>query len=334
MAQDFGFQEDDGGDFKIYFLTERRLYELVYKWINTRDEAGQVQPKEQWVPQFTGALQERSLKGMDVMQMVQDVNTQRAVVVSVALSTVQDAQEEDARVAVSDGELPASLVFVLPSFATGDSQHGADGTQEQPTGSMPRALPSTTDMMGREHVEQQQHYDVIEIHGTWSSSVEAETHLSYKQAIDYTQTFESALIFRYYSETSLPQGKKRDTLEWLNPQYVPWQETLGFFFRGLYFETTNVIEVPGEQGDEQVPAEIYLATAFQVERDGPRNVNIYRPFGRREDAIAWLNSTAHVKASVTRLVPDPTSTNWFVLSDMQNLNPLGFRPQGEVEWLN
>lgn len=334
MAQDLGFGGDDGGDFKIYFLTERRLYELVYRWINTRDEAGQVQPKEQWVPQFTGALQEHSLKGADVMQMVQEVNSRRAVVVSVALSTVPDAQEEDVRVAVSDGAVPAPLVFVLPSLATFDSLHQTDGTQERSTGSMQRALPSATGMMGREHVEQQQHYDVIEIHRTWSSSVEAETHLSYKQAIDYAQTSDGALIFRYYSETSLPQGKKRDALEWLNPQYVPWQEALGFFFRGLYFETTNVIEVPGEQGEEQVPAEVYLATAFQVERDGPRNVNIYRPFGQREDAIAWLNSTAHVKASVTRLVPDPTSTNWFVLSDMQNLNPLGFRPQGEVEWLN
>ncbi len=333
MAQDLGLGGDDGGDFKIYFLTERRLYELVYRWINTRDEDGQVQPKEQWVPQFTGELRERSLKGADVMQIVQDVNSHRAIVISIALSTVQNAQEEDARVAVSDGELPTSLVFVLPSPATVDSQHETDGTQERSTGSI-QPLPSTTGMMGREHAEQQQHYDVIELHRTWSSSTEAETYLSYKQAIDYAQTSDDALIFRYYSETSLPQGKKRDTLEWLNPQYVPWQETLGFFFRGLYFETTNVIEVPGEQGDEQVPAEVYLATAFQVERDGPRNVNIYRPFGRREDAIVWLNSTAHVKASVTRLVPDPTSTNWFVLSDMQNLNPLGFRPQGEVEWLN
>ncbi len=331
MAQDLELPEDDGSNYKVYFLTERKLYELVYKWMNTRDELGQVQPKEQWVPQFTGALQERSLRGADVMRLVKEVKTTRALVISVVSSDVQDAEEEGTRIEVSDGELPASFVFILPSHTTSENQSRVAGVQEQAENNAFRALPYATGKIGREHSE---YYDVIEINRTWGTVIESETHLSSKQAIDHAQTFDDALIFRYYGETNLPPGKKRDTLEWLNPHFVPWQETLGFFFRGLYFETTNVIEVPGEQGSEQVPAEVYLATAFQVERDGPRNVNIYRPFGRREDAIAWINSTTHVKASVTRLVPDPGSTNWFVLSDLQNLNPLGYRPQGEVEWLN
>ena len=328
MAQDLGLGEDDGRDYKMYFLTDRHLYGLVYKWINTRDEAGQAQPKEQWVPQFAGALQELSLRGADVMQMVQDVKANVATVISVAPLIQQTELDVEARLIVSDGELPTSLVFVLPSLNTSDTVRKGSDTQEQSTIGSTRSIASTIGL------NEPQHYDVIEVNRTWNTAVAAATNLSYKSAIDQAQAFDGTLIFRYYGETSLPQGKKRDTLEWLNPQHVPWQETLGFYFRGLFFETANVIEVPGEQGDEQVPAEIYLATAFQVERDGPRSVSIYRPFGKREEAIAWLKSTAHVKASVTRLVPDPASTNWFVLSDLQNLNPLGFRPQGEVEWLN
>ena len=331
MAQDFGLQEDDGG--KLYFLTERKLYELVYKWINVRDELGDIQPKEFWIPQFLGPLQELSFKGGELMKMVKDARMARAVVISVASSSQsQDiAEEEGRRVETSDGELPISLVFILPSHTSPETpRKTTGGLQDRAAGGFPRTLPDVAGVVGREHAEQ---YDVIEVDKTWGTSVEAETQLSYKQAVDQAQTFEDALIFRYYGEAIQPSGKKRDTLEWLNPQFLPWQETLGFFFRGLYFETTNVIEVPGEQGSEQVPAEIYLATTFQVERDG-RSVNSYRPFGRREDAIAWINSTTHVKASVTRLVPDPGSTNWFVLSDLQNLNPLGYKTLGEVEWLN
>jgi hypothetical protein len=328
MAQDLGLGGDGGRNYKVYFLTDRRLYELAYSWLNMHDEAGQAQPREQWVPQFTGELRELSLRGADVMQMVQDGKANIASVVSVAPATFHNDTDEATRVTVSDGELPASLVFILPSASTSDTFRRTNGTQEQPTGGIAHALSSTTS------VNEQQHYDVVEVNRIWGTAIEASTDLTLKQAMNQTQTFDGALIFRYYGETNVPQGKKRDTLEWLNPQYVPWQETLGFYFRGLFFETSNVIEVPGEQGDEQVPAEIYLATAFQVQRDGPRNISIYRPFGKHEEAIAWLRSTAHVKASVTRLVPDPASTNWFVLSDMQNLNPLGFRPQGEVEWIN
>jgi len=322
MAQDFGLQEDDGG--KLYFLTERKLYELVYKWVNMRDELGNVQPKEQWIPQFLGPLQELSFKGAELMKLVKDVNTTRAVVVSVA----QGGEEQSTRVEVSDGELPISLVFILPVHTSSAAQRKTPRELQDDTAISLSSHP--TGAIGR---EQSERYNVIEVNRTWDTSVEAETRLTYKQAVDASQTFEDALIFRYYGETITPPGKKRDTLEWLNPQYLPWQETLGFFFRGLYFETSNVIEVPGEQGSEQVPAEVYLATTFQVERDG-RSINSYRPFGQREDAVVWINSTTHVKASIARLVPDPGSTNWFVLSDLQNLNPLGFRPQGEVEWLN
>ncbi len=326
MTQDFGLQEDDGG--KLYFLTERKLYELVYKWINMRDELGEIQPKEQWIPQFLGPLQELSFKGTELMKMVQDVTTTHAVVVSVASAVSQNAEEQPLRVEVSNGELPISLVFVLPTHTSSAGQRKTPRGLQDDVTSLPSLHP--TSAVGR---EQSERYDVIEVNRTWDTSVEAEMQLTYKQAIDAAHTFDDALIFRYYGETVTPPGKKRDTLEWLNPQYVPWQETLGFFFRGLYFETSNVIEVPGEQGSEQVPAEVYLATTFQVERDG-RSINSYRPFGQREDAVAWINTSNHVKASITRLVPDPGSTNWFVLSDLQNLNPLGFRPQGEVEWLN
>lgn len=325
MAQDFGLQEDDGG--KLYFLTERKLYELVYKWVNTRDELGNVQPKEQWIPQFLSPLQELSFKVAELMKMVQDTNTPHAIAVSVASAVSQSGEELSTRVEVSDGELPISLVFILPAHTSNAAQRKTPrGLQDDAT----RLSSYPTGSIGR---EQSERYNVIEVNRTWGTSVESDTQLPYKQAVDHAQTFDDALIFRFYGEANLPPGKKRDTLEWLNPQYLPWQETLGFFFRGLYFETTNVIEVPGEQGSEQVPAEVYLATTFQVERDG-RSVNSYRPFGRREDAIVWINSTNHVKASVTRLVPDPASTNWFVLSDLQNLNPLGYRTQGEVEWLN
>ncbi len=326
MAQDFGLQEDDGG--KLYFLTERKLYELVYKWINTRDELGEIQPKEQWIPQFLGPLQELSFKGGELMQVLKEVQAARAIVVSVAPSIAHNMEEEATRVEVSGTELPVSLIFVLPSHTSSVAQRKTPGgLQDRSNAGASQYIPGA---IGRENSER---YDVIEVNRTWGASVEVETQLTSKQAVDAAQAFDDVLVFRYYNETVTPPGKKRDTLEWLNPQYLPWQETLGFFFRGLYFETSNVIEVPGEQGSEQVPAEVYLATTFQVERDG-RSINSYRPFGQREDAVAWINSTTHAKASITRLVPDPGSTNWFVLSDLQNLNPLGFRPQGEVEWLN
>jgi len=283
MSQDLGPQEDDGG--KLYFLTERKLYELVYKWVNVRDELGDIQPKDLWIPQFLGPLQELSFKGAEMMQVVKDARMARAVVVSVAPSSkkLEDTTEEEVqRVEISDGELPVSLVFILPSQPSSEIPRKAGGLQDRPTSGISRVLPYTTGAVGRERADL---YDVIEINHAWGTSVEAETQLSYKQAVDQAQTSEDALIFRYYGEAIQPIGKKRDTLEWLNPQFLPWQETLGFFFRGLYFETTNVIEVPGEQGSEQVPAEVYLATTFQVGRDG-RSVNSYRPFGKREDAIA------------------------------------------------
>ncbi|GAC1556957.1 MAG: hypothetical protein NVS2B2_13690 [Ktedonobacteraceae bacterium] len=328
MAQDFGLQEDDGG--KLYFLTERKLYELVYKWVNVHDELGNLQPKEQWIPQFLGPLQELSFKGAELMKVVKEVETAHAIAISVVPLSVQGT-EEAARVEVSGTELPVSLVFVLPSHTSSAAQRKTPGGLQDGSLSNPAGTSSyTPGAVGREQTER---YDVIEINRTWGTSVASETQLPYKQAVDAAHSFDDALVFRYYGETVTPVGKKRDTLEWLNPMYLPWQETLGFFFRGLYFETCNVIEVPGEQGSEQVPAEVYLATTFQVERDG-RSINSYRPFGQREDAVAWISSTTHVKASITRLVPDPGSTNWFVLSDLQNLNPLGFRPQGEVEWLN
>ncbi len=329
MAQEFGLQEDGGG--KLYFLTERKLYELDYKWVNTRDELGNILSKELWIAQMLGPLQELSFKGAELMNVVKGVQAAQAVAVSVVSSNVHDTTKEIERVEVSGTELPASLVFVLPSRISSPTQ------RKTPGGLQERELSSTAStssyIPGAVRREPFERYDVIEINRTWGTPVEAETQLTYKQAMDAAQTFEDSLIFRYYGESITPPGKKRDTLEWLNPMYAPWQETLGFFFRGLFFETSNVMEVPGEQGSEQVPAEIYLATTFQVERDG-RSINSYRPFGQREDAVAWINSTTHVKASITRLVPDPGSTNWFVLSDLQNLNPLGFRPQGEVEWLN
>lgn len=322
MTEDFGLQEDDGG--KLYFFTERKLYELAYKWINTRDEVGDMLPKEQWLPQFLGPLQELSFKGGEIMRVVKGVQGASAAAVSVVSSDV----EETERIEVSGSELPMSLVFLMPS------QTSAPAQRKTPRGLQDSTLHGdsayTLGIIGREQVER---YDVIEVSRAWATATEMEKGLPYKQALEAAQTIEDALIFRYYGETVTPPGKKRDTLEWLNQQFLPWQEAYGFFFRGLYFETNNVIEVPGEQGEEQVPAEVYLATTFQVERDG-RSVNSYRPFGQREDAIAWIRSTNHVKASITRLVPDPGSTNWFVLSDLQNLNPLGFRPQGEVEWLN
>ena len=252
--------------------------------------------------------------------------SRKSCAISVVPST--DTEEDVERVGVSGTELPVSLALVLPSQIVSNTQQ-----RKTPRGLQDASLsgPSgyTQGAVGR---EQSERYDVIEVNRMWGASTEAETQLPYKQAVDADQSFEDALVLRYYGETVTPAGKKRDTLEWLNPQYVPWQETLGFFFRGLYFETSNVIEVPGEQGAEQVPAEVYLATTFQVERDG-RSVNSYRPFGQREDAVAWIRTTNHAKASITHLVPDPGSTNWFVLSDLQNLNPLGYRPQGEVEWL-
>ena len=329
MAQEFGLQDDGGG--KLYFLTERKLYELDYKWVNTRDELGNILPKEQWIAQILGPLQELSFKGAELMKVVKDVQSAQAVLVSVVSSHLQDTSKEVERVEVSGTDLPASLIFVFPSHQSPPTQRKTPGgLQERELSSAVSASSYIPGAVGRESVER---YDVIEVNRTWETPVEVETQLTYRQAIDAAQTFEDALIFRYYGESITPPGKKRDTLEWLNPMYAPWQETLGFFFRGLFFETNNVIEVPGEQGSEQVPAEVYLATTFQVERDG-RSVNSYRPFGQREDAVTWINSTTHVKASITRLVPDPGSTNWFVLSDLQNLNPLGYRPQGEVEWLN
>lgn len=344
MAQQSGTQEDEN-ILKIYFLTYRKLYELAYRWVNTHDESGKPLPKDQWMVYLIGSLKELPLRGSEVMRMTQMIAQARATVVALSLPQMDTSPDETLRIEVSGGELPLPLAFITPSLtvAQGEERDRAEQTTDEDefeetaqTSHMPsRAISVRNDRNMRR-------YDVIEVNPAWDEDVEPVKHLSYKQAEEYALSLdkdEGALVLRYYAELVVPPGKKRDSLEWLNPFSDVQQDLIGsapsgFFFRGLYFETDSVITIESEQGNERVPAEFYLATAFRVEREeGIRDLNIYRPFGRHSEAIAWLNTIAHTKASVTRLMPDPGSTNWFVLSDRQNLNPLGFRQVGEVEWL-
>lgn len=271
--------------------------------------------------------------------MTHMVEQERAVVVALSQPQMDASSEETIQVEVSNGELPLPLAFIVPSITAGQDE-GEQETDEdefeetaRPTRKPARALSVKNDQNVRR-------YDVIKITPTWGEDVEPVMHLPYKQAEAYALSLdkdEGALVLRYYAELVVPPGKKRDSLEWLNPFSDVQEETIatrGFYFRGLYFETDHIIEIESEQGREKVPAEFYLATAFRVKREeGIRDLNIYRPFGRHSEAIAWLQTIAHAKASVTRLMPDPGSSNWFVLSDGENLNPLGFRQVGEVEWL-
>lgn len=344
MAQYAGTQEDEN-ILKIYFLTNRKLYELAYRWVNTHDENGKPLPKDQWMVYLIGSLKELPLRGSEVMKMTRLVEQARAVVVALSLPQMGTSLAETIRVEVSGGELPLPLAFIVPSI-TVTKDEGHDRVEQRADEDEFEEAAQTAHMSSRalsiRNERNMRYYDVIEVSPTWGEDVEPVKHLPYKQAEAYALSLdkdEGALVLRYYAELVVPPGKKRDSLEWLNPFSDMQQELVastpaGFFFRGLYFETDAVITIESEQGNESVPAEFYLATAFRVEREeGIRDLNIYRPFGRHSEAIAWLNTITHTKASVTRLMPDPGSTNWFVLSDGQNLNPLGFRQVGEVEWL-
>lgn len=339
MAQYSSIREDED-ILKIYFLTNKKLYELAYRWVHTHDEHGKALPKEQWMVYLIGSLKELPLRGSELMKMTRMVEQARAVVVALSPPQMDASADETIQVEVSDGELPLPLAFIVPSITAGQGeveQQASDDDEREETTHASRMPGRALSVRNEQNVRR---YDVIEVSPIGSEPVEPVLHLPYKQAEAYALSLdkdEGALVLRYYAELVVPPGKKRDSLEWLNPFSDVQQESLatsGFFFRGLYFETDRVIEIESEQGKEKVPAEFYLATAFRVEREeGIRDLNIYRPFGRHNEAIAWLQSIAHTKASVTRLMPDAGSTNWFVLSDGQNLNPLGFRQVGEVEWL-
>lgn len=344
MAQHSSTQENEN-ILKIYFLTNRKLYELAYRWVNTHDEGGKPLPKDQWMVYLIGSLKELPLRGSEVMELTRMVEQGRAVVVALSLPQMDTSPAETIRVEVSGGELPLPLAFIIPSITAAQGE-GHDKAEQMTDEGEFEETAQTSHLSSRavsiRNDRNVRRYDVIEVSPTWGEDVEPVKHLPYKQAEAYALSLdkdEGALVLRYYAELVVPPGKRRDSLEWLNPfsdvqQELVGSASAGFFFRGLYFETDTVISIESEQGNERVPAEFYLATAFRVEREeGIRDLNIYRPFGRHSEAIAWLNTIAHAKASVTRLMPDPGGTNWFVLSDGQNLNPLGFRQVGEVEWL-
>lgn len=325
--------------FKIYFLTERRFYELAYRWVNTLDEIGQMKPKDEWEVQIVGTLKALPFRGGELMGMIKQLDMAQAIVVALSFPQGEDEGESTAIcIEVSAGELPFPLAFIVP-IAVETSARAEDGEgADQFTGDVnDRITRQSSRAVSVRDERSTQRYNVVEVSVPRSRGVNVVTNVPYKQAFAYATAMEQemgVLIFRYHADIQIPPGKKRDSLEWLNSFVTRTQEPFGFFFRGLYFETTNSVEIQSEQGLERIPAELYVATAFQVEREeGVRNMNIYRPFGRRSDAIEWLNSIVYTKASLTRLIPDAGSTNWFVLSDRQNLNPLGFRQQGDAEWL-
>ena len=66
---------------RIYFLTQATLYELVYTFVNVRDERGEDQAASKWQGQFVGPLQELPLQGPQVATMADNVNLSAASII-------------------------------------------------------------------------------------------------------------------------------------------------------------------------------------------------------------------------------------------------------------
>lgn len=167
------------------------------------------------------------------------------------------------------------------------------------------------------------------------------TRLTYEQALglaQYIARSEGAIILRYYCEPVPPPGKDFDSLEWLNPDYVPWQERRGFYFGkvgGGYFETTNVVELQGTFGQETVPAELYLVTIYRPERaDLAEEERSVRPFGQRQEAIVWLQTIAHKKAGWRDTCRTEAKLRGYGIAKTSNSTRRPLSRGGQTEWLD
>src|SRR5579859_2451983 len=121
MAEHSGVQED-AQILKIYFLTNRKLYELAYRWVNTHDERGKALPKDQWMVYLIGSLKELPLRGSELMKMKHMVEQERAVVVALSQPQMDASPDETIQVEVSNGELPLPLAFIVPSITAGQDE--------------------------------------------------------------------------------------------------------------------------------------------------------------------------------------------------------------------
>lgn len=338
---------------RIYFVTQARVYELVYTFVNVRDERGVTQKASKWRGQFVGPLQELPMLGPQVATMADQVTCSDATIIHLTHTssylTTGSNKCSPTRIGDREEKLPAQVLFIVPCFTTAQMHELLE--QEGPGWELSRWLmygeqrgpmpPQPSDAV--QERDGTPLFDLLSIETKWEDfEGRPTTRLSYEEALDLAQYIarsEGAVILRYYCEPHPPGGKPFDSLEWLNPHYIPWRKAQGFFFEkkgGGYFETANVIELRGERGLEIVPAELILATVYGVEReDLADGDSIVRPFGTREEALAWLQSIAHERATLNRLVPDRSKPSW-IRGDRvdQVLDAKSFVQEGQTEWLN
>jgi hypothetical protein len=337
---------------RIYFLTQSKLYELVYTFVNVRDERGEVQEVSKWQGQFVGPLQELPMQGPQVATMADNVNCSAATIIHLTYTssylTVGANKCMPTRIGDSEARLPTQVLFIVPCYTTAAMHERLE--QEGPGWELSRwrmygqqrgAMPPQPSEAVQER-DGTPLFDVFSMETKWKSfEGRPTTRLSHEEALDlarYLARSEGAIILRYYCEPTPPEGRAFDSLEWLNPHYVPWRERRGFYFGrvgGGYFETGNVIELVGERGNETVPAELFLVTVYGVEQVGREDEeSVARPFGSREESLAWLGSIAHKKATLKRYVPDKGKALWFWDREDRLLNEDAFVQEGPTEWLD
>ena len=334
---------------RVYFLTQSRLYELVYTFVNVRDERGLVQKASQWRGHIAGPLQELPLLGPQVATMADNVHSSGDTIIHLTYTssylTSGTNKCSPTRIGDREERLPTQVLFIVPCYTTAQMHEYLE--QEGPgwelsrwqlygekRGPMP---PQPSDVV--QERDGAPLFDLFSIETKWEDfEGRPTTRLSYEKALElaqYVARSEGAIILRYYCEPTPPAGKEFDSLEWLNPDYHPWRKVQGFFFEkkgGGYFETANVIEMHGERGLEIVPAELVLVTIYGVVRaDLADEESVVRPFGTREEALAWLRTIAHKKATLKLLVPDGSKPSW--IRD-QVLDAEAFVQKGQTEWLD
>ena len=312
-------------------------------WTNIRDERGREQDKSLWKGQIISPLEERPFVGRELLLMADNVHDGSATIIHIShqFEAYQGTKGEPSRVGDFGFPLPKQILFVTPSFTTlaihqqfeqqgGHWHYEAYRQYYRDLGPLP-PQPSENSLSneGGERL-----YDVMTVSRLWGEHLPPATRLTFVQVLqltEYVEQTEDAMLFRYYAGPQPSEGNAIDSLEWVNPHYVPWKPRRGYVFHGYYFTTTASVVAQDGSREEVFPKMFYLVTLFQQDQ------KVTRPFGDRDEAVKWVKRTPCRGASLARYVPDPSvsihALQESIVEDAQDLVESAFIQEGEAEWL-